>query len=314
MFHFRFPLHPCFCIWTLLCQVGGPSPGPDSSGGLVLRGELSPHQHPGDESHPSSPGSFSASVVGSECHSDVQQCHGCHLSAESGQHGLSCIVPHGVGYCSLDPASFCLPVGLVYSREEECCGRQLSRPSDGIVLLARVFETICKVFGCPHPDLFATRADDKLPLYVSPVLGSDSLETGCLSTPLGPSLSLRLPAVCSSSTSIVKSAAFDRALVSSGGSVVATERVLRRSFALVGQQTTRASVRKFHRSLGTLHLHVWKLSSKSSARQAFLKMLQGSQLLTSGDLQRPSTSRSGLCSSVGVIDGVSIPARPLSLR
>ena len=33
------------------------------------------------------------------------------------------------------------------------------------------------------------------------------------------------------------------------------------------------NVRKFHRGLGTLHLHAWKPSSLSSERQAFLEWL-----------------------------------------
>ena len=37
-------------------------------------------------------------------------------------------------------------------------------------LLPRVFDGICRVFGHPHLDLFAIRADNKLPLYISPVL------------------------------------------------------------------------------------------------------------------------------------------------
>ena len=50
---------------------------------------------------------------------------------------------------------------------------QLSRPDQVLPtewsLLPRVFEGICSIFGNPHLDLFATRANTKLPLYVSPV-------------------------------------------------------------------------------------------------------------------------------------------------
>ena len=36
-------------------------------------------------------------------------------------------------------------------------------------MLPHVFDGICRVFGCPQLDLFATWANAKLPLYVSPV-------------------------------------------------------------------------------------------------------------------------------------------------
>ena len=36
-------------------------------------------------------------------------------------------------------------------------------------LLPRVFKAVCAVFSRPYLDLFATRADVKLPLYMCPV-------------------------------------------------------------------------------------------------------------------------------------------------
>ena len=67
---------------------------------------------------------------------------------------------------------------------------------------------------------------------------SDSVEAGCVSTSLRPSLGLCLPSICTASTVTVESASFDRPLVGSGGAVVATERVVRLSFVSVGRQTT----------------------------------------------------------------------------
>ena len=50
---------------------------------------------------------------------------------------------------------------------------QLSRPDQILPtewsFLTRVFDRFCRVFGRPHLDLFATRASNKFPLYVSPV-------------------------------------------------------------------------------------------------------------------------------------------------
>ena len=50
---------------------------------------------------------------------------------------------------------------------------QLSRPDEVLPkersLLPRVFKAICGVFGCPHLNLFVTRVNTRLPLYISPV-------------------------------------------------------------------------------------------------------------------------------------------------
>ena len=73
-------------------------------------------------------------------------------------------------------------------------------------------------------------------------------------------------------------------------------------------------VRKFHQGLGTLQLHTWKLSGTLSERQVFLRWLCKLQLQTSGGPLLPCTSPSGPGSSVGVIDGVSIPAKRLFLK
>ena len=52
------------------------------------------------------------------------------------------------------------------------------------------------------------------------------MEAGCLSTPLGPSVSLCLPAVCASQAGSLPSSSCDRPLFSSSGSAVATEGVV----------------------------------------------------------------------------------------
>ena len=67
-------------------------------------------------------------------------------------------------------------------------------------------------------------------------------------------------------------------------------------------------MQKFHRDLA------WRLSSISSERRAYRGRLRGSQFRTSNAPLQPYTSPSRPGSSVGVIDGVSIHARQLSLR
>ena len=67
------------------------------------------------------------------------------------------------------------------------------------------------------------------------------MEAGRVPAPLGPSVSLCLPTVCSAQAGLIESACFDWALVGSGDTVVAIERVVRRSFVPVGRQATRTS-------------------------------------------------------------------------
>ena len=66
----------------------------------------------------------------------------------------------------------CLSVRYIPGRKN-ILANQLSRLDQVLPmewsLLPRVFEGICSVFGRPHLDLFATRANTKLPLYVFPV-------------------------------------------------------------------------------------------------------------------------------------------------
>ena len=67
-----------------------------------------------------------------------------------------------------------LPGGQVYSGEEKnVLADQLSCPDQVLPaewsLLPRVLEAVCRVFGRPHLDLFATLSSAKLPLYLSPV-------------------------------------------------------------------------------------------------------------------------------------------------
>ena len=110
---------------------------------------------------------------------------------------------------------------------------QISRPNQVLPTessLLRIFEGIRGVFGRPHLNLFATHANAKLPLYIFP----DGLKAELVPTRLGPSVCLCLPTVCSAQAGLVESASFDWALIGSGGTIVATERVVRRSFFPVG--------------------------------------------------------------------------------
>ena len=55
--------------------------------------------------------------------------------------------------------------GQMHPREDHSCCLDQVPPTEWSLRL-RVSDSLCEVFGCPHIDLFATRANAKLPLYV----------------------------------------------------------------------------------------------------------------------------------------------------
>ena len=130
-------------------------------------------------------------------------------------------------------------VSFVFLREDQVSRLDQVLPTEWFIH-SRVFEGICGVFSCPHLDLFATCTNPKFPLYI---FGSrpDGVEAGRVSAPLVTSVCLYLPTICSALAGLVECASFDCALVGSGGAVVATERVVRRSFVPIVRQTSRTS-------------------------------------------------------------------------
>ena len=145
------------------------------------------------------------------------------------------------------------------------------------------------VWGWPYIDLFATRANAKLPLqptclpFPIPWLGNrmrfNILGTNSVHTPP--------PPLHFAFSGLVRSPSFDRVLL------------------------VQPYIWKFHCSVGTIHLHMWKLSNVSSERLAFRERLLRSLLRISGALKQYSTRGSGLESSISVVDGISLHARPL---
>ena len=150
------------------------------------------------------------------------------------------------------------------------------------------------------------------------------MEAGRGTTPLRPSLSLFLPSICSAQAGVVKSSAFDWTLIGFCGAVVAPQGVVHRPLVPVGRRTTRTSAGVELTGVAS------RAEVPASLRDPPTSLLEVIQHLTrkagfskqvarvpAADLRHsllPCTSPSGSGSSVGVIDGVLIPARRLSLR
>ena len=69
----------------------------------------------------------------------------------------------------------------------------------------------------------------------------ESVEARHVPTPLGPSIGLCLPSICSAQAGVVDSFAFNRTLIGSGVAVVAPQGVVCRPFVSVSRRTARAS-------------------------------------------------------------------------
>ena len=132
---------------------------------------------------------------------------------------------------ALPRAHSCFPVHSRGHSPKDSCPVSKGRGSPS--LLPRVFEVICGVFGHSHLDLFVTHKCKATSLHLL-CSGSDGLEAGRFPTPLGPPVGLHLSTLCSSYADIIESSAFDRVLVDSGGSILATETVVSRSSVPAG--------------------------------------------------------------------------------
>ena len=102
---------------------------------------------------------------------------GC-LSQQAGRYPLSGDVctnleNHGLDECQGNP-----DLGKTYSRESQCVSRFLIKKGQGDSdLNHQVFNQICHCWHQPMVDLFATKLNHKLPMYVSPVPNSRAWET-----------------------------------------------------------------------------------------------------------------------------------------
>ena len=116
------------------------------------------------------------------------------------------------------------------------------------------------MFSHPHISLFATRTDTKLPLCVSPVPDPMTWKQDAFQHPWDNFITYAFSPFHSALLGLVESSSFSRALLDSCGSVLASKRVVHRSFVtshggssctpIAVEPSCLARVRKFHRSWG----------------------------------------------------------------
>ena len=73
-------------------------------------------------------------------------------------------------------------------------------------------------------------------------------------------------------------------------------------------------VREFHRELESLHLCAWKLSDDSSSIAGFSKEIAKIIAINLRSPQHVFSRKSGLDSSVGIMEGISLHSGPLFSR
>ncbi len=200
----------------------------------------------------------------------------------------------------------------------------LSRP-DRVIgtewsLNPEVFRRICRVFGTPNIDLFATSRNNKLPVFFSPLPESGALATDAMSQrwdgmyayayPPTRFLTEVLHKIARSSCEILVVApcwptqAWFPLLLSL---LIDRPRVLPISDRLLRQPGTGI----FHDSSHVLKLHVWRLSSDPSRRQAFLNRCPHTSRERTENPLLERTKLNGECSYVGVMEGALIHSLPL---
>ena len=214
---------------------------------------------------------------------------------------VACLKKHGgtISKVLCDLAQEVVPwpeIHLIALPERYVCRKknilmdQLSHPDQVLPMewsfLPWVFDLIYEVFGRPYIDLFAMRANTKLPLYVSPWHRSRTLFhiSGTFSTPLPPP---PLHFLCQVLSRVMRSTRLTLILIAPSWPqeerftnllTLLLEEPLK--FSLLWDLLVQLHARKFHRGLKTLRLHMRKLSV--TERLAFWERLQRSSLLISG--------------------------------
>ena len=152
------------------------------------------------------------------------------------------------------------------------------------------------MFGCPHLDLFATRANVKPPLYVSPVPDPIARKQDAFQHSWAHLSTYAFPPF------VLIRQVLSRVLLSIGLSLILLalcwpqkewfadllSLLVDEPFKLlqVWNLLVQPHVREFHCSLGTLCLHVWKLSSDLSEKQGFLGLAKAA----AADLRSSTTA------------------------
>ena len=316
-----------FCTLTLCWPAEVHISRTESGRGLVLGGERAAQDLVGNEGSDSSLECFPRQDHGRVSRLLDWQRHHCGVLGEARGHSLK-------GLCDLtQEVVLWSEVHLVtvtvryIPQKNSILVDQLSRPDQVLptewFLLTRVFEMIYKVFSRPHINLFAMRANTKLPLDMSPVQDPMAWKQDASQhpwddlspTPFSPSLFfIRYYRECcfQQGCHLLVTLFWPQKEWFPDLLAILMEEPLKLS--MLWNLLVQPHIRKFHCGLKIFCLHSWKPSSVSSKRLAFWARLWRLLLLISGVPQQHSTRKNGLDSSIGVVDRISLHARPLHMH
>ena len=167
----RFTPVPVVIYRCIHVGVRSSSSGPHSLGSVVVRGIARAHQHPGDVGSITGPGIISPPASRTKCHqmSDNMSVVA-YLRHQGGTVSrrlfhMASVIAIWAERHSIHLETRYIPGKRNSLADQLSCLDQIL-PTEWY-LLPRVFDGICRELGRPHLDLFTTRANNKLPLYVS---------------------------------------------------------------------------------------------------------------------------------------------------
>ena len=147
-------------------------------------------------------------------------------------------------------------------QKKDILADQLSHPGQVLPtewsLLPQIFSVICKVYGHLHMNLFVTKANTKLLLYVSSS-GSYSMELRCFSTFMERSQCIHIsPFTLLTNLSLILAAPLwpQKEWFPNLLAPLVEEHI---EHPLLWNLYVKLHLRKFHRGQETLRLHPWKL-------------------------------------------------------
>ena len=202
------------------------------------------------------------------------------------------------------------------SREDQVCPTEWT-------LLPQVVKSIFRVWDTPHVDLFATKFNHQLPVYVSPVPDPQAWSVDALSLSWEGLWAYLFPPhqILTKVLAKIKEQKCEVILVAPAWpaqpwfqDLIALSSDHPRRLPLNPKLLKQPRRPLFHQSPEILHLHAWRLSGGLYPEQASKRTRQGELLHRRLSLPQVSTRESGSCTQLGVRRGEPVLSLPLSLN
>jgi hypothetical protein len=199
------------------------------------------------------------------------------------------------------------------SRPDQILGTEWS-------LCPQVFLDICRTFGMPNIDLFATSKNTKLPVFCSPLPESMAYAADSMSLKWDGFFGYAYPPT-GFLMEVLHKVARSRCEILLVAPLWQTQPWfpllmnllvdVPRSLPIHNKLLMQPGRPIYHQTVGTLRLHVWRLSSDPSRRQVFLETCRHTSLGKTVSPRHERTKPNGVSMYVGATEGVWIRSLPL---